>query len=52
MLSLLYGLSAEESMQRCQLLHDMRKIYIPVGSPQTDTQRDQVSTIAGRITGK
>jgi hypothetical protein len=41
-LSLLYGLSAEEALFRCQFVHDLRRVPIQVGSPQTQTQRDQV----------
>lgn len=46
MLALLYGLSADEAMFRCQFVHDLRRIPIVVGSPQTQPQRDQVSRLA------
>ena len=32
-------------MSRCQLVHDLRKCPVVVGSPQTQTQRDQVTRI-------
>lgn len=43
MLAFMYGLNAEEAMYRCQYVHDLRKVPISVGSPQTQGQRDQVS---------
>eukprot|EP01034_Spumella_vulgaris_P026943 gene26943-33595_t len=48
MLHLMYGMSASEAMARCQLAHDLRVCPVNVGSPQTQTQRDQVTRI---ITG-
>ena len=42
MLHLMYGLSAMEAMQRCQVVHDFREYPVAVGSPQTQNQRDQV----------
>jgi len=44
-LHLMYGLTADESLKRCQLLHDARKRYIAVPSPQTFAQREQVRRI-------
>ncbi|CBJ33615.1 conserved unknown protein [Ectocarpus siliculosus] len=41
MLHLMYGLSADEAMERCQHVHDVRRIPISVGSPQTEAQRQQ-----------
>jgi len=41
LLHLLYNLDAEQAMKRCQFLHDLRKIPVPVGSPQTEQQRQQ-----------
>lgn len=45
MLHLMYGLSAEEAMERCQFVHDLRQCPVVVGSPQTQTQRDQVTRV-------
>ena len=36
-------------MSRCQLVHDLRKCPVVVGSPQTQTQRDQVTRIIHRL---
>ena len=36
----LYGLNALDAMARCQFVHDLRRVPIVVGSPQTQTQRD------------
>lgn len=47
-LHLMYGLNADESLHRCQLLHDIRKCYIAVSSPQTFEQKEQVRRIIGR----
>ena len=33
---------------RCQFVHDLRRVPIVVGSPQTQTQRDQVSRVIAR----
>eukprot|EP00904_Undaria_pinnatifida_P008558 jgi/Undpi1/4832/HiC_scaffold_19.g08185.m1 len=41
MLHLMYGLSADVAMERCQHVHDVRRIPISVGSPQTEAQREQ-----------
>mmetsp|Transcript_36578 Transcript_36578/g.37247 ORF Transcript_36578/g.37247 Transcript_36578/m.37247 type:complete len:562 (+) Transcript_36578:421-2106(+) len=49
MLHLMYGLSAEESMSRCQLVHDLRQCPVVVGSPQTQTQRDQVTRVIAKL---
>ena len=40
LLHLLYGLDAAEAMMRCQFVHDLRRVPIVVGSPQTQTQSD------------
>lgn len=45
MLHLMYSLNADEAMERCQHVHDVRRIPISVGSPQTEAQRDQVRRI-------
>jgi len=42
MLHLMYGMSAKDCMEYCQFVHDLRRIPIDVGSPQTQAQRDQV----------
>ena len=42
MLHLMYKLSADQCLDFCQFVHDLRKIPINVGSPQTKNQRDQV----------
>ena len=49
MLHLMYGLSADEAMERCQHVHDVRRIPISVGSPQTDAQREQVRRVIGHV---
>jgi len=45
MLHLMYGLTANEALERCQFLHDIRKMPIIVSSPQTFSQKDQVRRI-------
>jgi len=45
MLHLMYGLTADEALQRCQFLHDIRKLPIIVSSPQTFAQKEQVQRI-------
>ena len=49
MLFLLYGLPPAEGMRRCQFVHDLRKIPIDVGSPQTQTQRNQVVRVIKKL---
>jgi hypothetical protein len=49
MLYLIYGLSAPDAMRRCQFVHDLRRIPIDVGSPQTAKQRAQVTRIISRL---
>lgn len=49
MLNLMYDLSAEEAMERCQHVHDVRRIPINVGSPQTEAQREQVRRVVCRL---
>lgn len=38
-----------ECMRRCQAVHDLRRCPVDVGSPQTKTQRDQVTRIINRL---
>lgn len=42
-------MSAMECMRRCQAVHDLRRCPVEVGSPQTKTQRDQVTRIINRL---
>eukprot|EP01038_Epipyxis_sp_PR26KG_P009490 gene9490-12785_t len=49
MLHLMYGLTAIEAMRRCQVVHDLRHCPVEVGSPQTQTQRDQVIRIVNGL---
>eukprot|EP01041_Mallomonas_annulata_P007878 gene7878-16121_t len=49
MLHLMYGLSADQSMAFCQLAHDLRQCPVVVGSPQTQTQRDQVTRVISKL---
>ncbi|CAM9696043.1 unnamed protein product [Scytosiphon promiscuus] len=49
MLHLMYGCSADEAMERCQHVHDVRRIPISVGSPQTEAQRQQVRRVIARV---
>ena len=49
MLCIMYGISAEEAMERCQKMHDTREHHVEVGSPQTQVQRDQVTRIVALI---
>eukprot|EP00520_Triparma_pacifica_P017866 CAMPEP_0118641952 /NCGR_PEP_ID=MMETSP0785-20121206/5582_1 /TAXON_ID=91992 /ORGANISM="Bolidomonas pacifica, Strain CCMP 1866" /LENGTH=602 /DNA_ID=CAMNT_0006533483 /DNA_START=19 /DNA_END=1823 /DNA_ORIENTATION=- len=42
MLHLMYNLTSFEALRYCQYVHDLRRIPINVGSPQTQMQRDQV----------
>lgn len=49
MLHLMYGLDPVESMNRCQLVHDLRQCPVVVGSPQTQTQRDQVTRVITKL---
>lgn len=49
MLHLMYGLSADEAMERCQHVHDIRRIPISVGSPQTEHQREQVRRVVDHL---
>ena len=49
MLHLMYGLDPQESMARCQLVHDLRQCPVVVGSPQTQTQRDQVTRVIHKL---
>ena len=49
MLHLMYGLNPVDSMARCQMVHDLRQCPVVVGSPQTQTQRDQVTRVIKRL---
>ena len=49
MLHLIYGLDATKSMARCQSVHDLRRWPVAVGSPQTQTQRDQVTRVINKL---
>jgi len=49
MLHLMYGLEPEMAMKRCQFVHDIRKCPVVVGSPQTQTQRDQVVRVINKF---
>lgn len=49
MLHLMYGLCADVAMERCQHVHDVRRIPISVGSPQTEAQREQVRRVVGQL---
>lgn len=46
---LMYGLSATEAMQRCQFVHDLRRVPMEVQSPQKPSQRNQVRRIVGAL---
>ena len=48
LLHFLYDLDAAKAMLRCQYVHDLRRVRLDVGSPQTQTQRDQVSRVIAR----
>jgi len=48
-LILMYGLTSKEAMDYCQTVHDFRKIPLPVRSPDTLEQRNQVCRIATMI---
>jgi len=39
-------------MRRCQLVHDLRLCPVAVGSPQTQTQRDQVRGVGNIDTAR
>ena len=49
MLHLMYGLSAVDAMAYCQRVHDLRQCPVKVGSPQTETQRDQVRRVIAAL---
>jgi hypothetical protein len=49
MLHIMYGLNPYEAMERCQAVHDLRRCHVEVGSPQTQTQRDQVIRIVDSL---
>lgn len=45
MLHLMYGMDETEVFSYCQCVHDLRQCPVVVGSPQTQTQRNQVSRV-------
>ncbi len=45
MLHLMYGLSSVQAMERCQFVHDLRRVPMDVPSPQKPAQRNQVRRI-------
>mmetsp|Transcript_18698 Transcript_18698/g.24343 ORF Transcript_18698/g.24343 Transcript_18698/m.24343 type:complete len:507 (-) Transcript_18698:197-1717(-) len=45
MLHLMYGLGAKAAMERCQFVHDLRRVPMEVPSPQKPSQRNQVRRI-------
>ena len=49
MLHLMYNLTADEAMRRCQIVHDMRRDKVIVSSPQTATQKEQVRRIIQKL---
>mmetsp|Transcript_77942 Transcript_77942/g.156008 ORF Transcript_77942/g.156008 Transcript_77942/m.156008 type:complete len:541 (+) Transcript_77942:72-1694(+) len=49
MLHLMYGLSAKGAMERCQFVHDLRRVPMQVSSPQKPSQRNQVRRIVGAL---
>jgi len=49
MLHLMYGLSAKDAMERCQFVHDLRRVPMEVASPQKPSQRNQVRRIVGAL---
>lgn len=49
MLHLMYGYSDTQAMEYCQAVHDLRQCPVVVGSPQTQTQRDQVTRVIQKL---
>ena len=49
MLHLMYGYDDEQAMFYCQTVHDLRKCPVEVGSPQTETQRQQVRRVIQKL---
>jgi len=49
MLHLMYGLSSERAMERCQFVHDLRAVPMDVPSPQKPAQRNQVRRIISAL---
>merc|ERR1719409_2253483 len=45
MLHMMYEMEAIDAMRRCQFVHDLRRVPIQVGSPQTQAQRNQVCRV-------
>lgn len=46
----MYNLTSFQSLRYCQFVHDLRRIPINVGSPQTQMQRDQVVRVVNTLT--
>ena len=49
MLHLMYGLSAKDAMERCQFVHDLRRVPMEVQSPQKPSQRNQVRRVVAAL---
>lgn len=49
MLHLMYGYNDVHAMLYCQTVHDLRRCPVVVGSPQTETQRAQVSRVIHKL---
>ena len=49
MLHMMYGMSSGEALRYCQFVHDLRRIPINVGSPQTQMQREQVIRVIAQL---
>ncbi|GMH70539.1 hypothetical protein TL16_g05431 [Triparma laevis f. inornata] len=52
MLHMMYGMKSSECLKYCQFVHDLRRIPIAVGSPQTQMQRDQVIRVIANLEKK
>ena len=48
-LHLLYGITGDEAIERCEFVHDIRKLRVNVSSPQTVTQKVQVRRIICKL---
>eukprot|EP00639_Heterosigma_akashiwo_P021822 CAMPEP_0206401962 /NCGR_PEP_ID=MMETSP0294-20121207/26638_1 /ASSEMBLY_ACC=CAM_ASM_000327 /TAXON_ID=39354 /ORGANISM="Heterosigma akashiwo, Strain CCMP2393" /LENGTH=249 /DNA_ID=CAMNT_0053858875 /DNA_START=77 /DNA_END=822 /DNA_ORIENTATION=- len=49
LLHLMYNYTADQAFERCQYLHDLRRIPVAVGSPQTQGQREQVRRVIEKL---
>ena len=49
MLHMMYEMEAIDAMRRCQFVHDLRRVPIQVGSPQTQAQRNQVCRVIRKL---